>query len=128
MSSEVAAVIVDIIFRTLCIYDDLRSRKAVDDVLLKALSEVIFMKTFAASLVQFMERLQKSHSHIGSYRLLKWSCFLLSSSKFSSISKNAMSRVIAAQTSLLHLVMKGSFRERRASKRLFFSFLSKVVN
>lgn len=125
MSSEVAAVIVDIIFRTLCIYDDLRSRKAVDDVLLKALSEVIFMKTFAASLVQFMERLQKSHSHIGSYRLLKWSCFLLSSSKFSSISKNAMSRVIAAQTSLLHLVMKGSFRERRASKRLFFSFLSK---
>uniref|UniRef100_A0A803KNN2 TOG domain-containing protein n=1 Tax=Chenopodium quinoa TaxID=63459 RepID=A0A803KNN2_CHEQI len=125
MSSEVAVVLVDIIFKTLFIYDDLRSRKAVDDVVLKALSEVVFIKAFAASLVQFMERLQKSQSYVGSYRLIKWSCFLLSSSKFPSISKNAMSRVIAAQASLFHLVMKGSFREIRASKRSFFSLLSK---
>lgn len=125
MPSEVAVVLVDIIFKTLYIYDDLRSRKAVDDVVLKALSEVVFMKTFAAYLVQFMEKLQKSHSYLGSFRLLKWSCLLLSSSTFSSISKNAMSRVIAAQAALLHLVMRGSFRERRASKRLFFSLLSK---
>uniref|UniRef100_A0A803L554 TOG domain-containing protein n=1 Tax=Chenopodium quinoa TaxID=63459 RepID=A0A803L554_CHEQI len=125
MSSEVAVVLVDIIFKTLFIYDDLRSRKAVDDVVLKALSEVGFIKAFAASLVQVMERLQKSRSYVGSYRLIKWSCFLLSSSKFPSISKNAMSRVIAAQASLFHLVMKGSFREIRASKRSFFSLLSK---
>ncbi|KAL2941260.1 Protein ILITYHIA [Bienertia sinuspersici] len=125
MSSEVAAVLVDIIFKTLCIYEDLQSRKAVDDIVLKALNEATFMKTFAACLVQFMERLQKCHSYVGSYKLLRWSCFLLRSSKFSSISKNALSRVIAAQALLLRLVMKGSFRERRASKRFFFSFLSK---
>ncbi|CAO2827459.1 unnamed protein product [Amaranthus hypochondriacus] len=126
MSSEIAVVLVDIIFKTLHIYDDLRSRKAVDDVILKSLNEVIFMKTFAARLVQTMERLQKSHSYVGSYRLLKWSCFLMSSSKFSSISKNAVSRVIMAQASLLNLVMKGSFRERRASKKLFFRLFSKA--
>ncbi|KAL2941259.1 Protein ILITYHIA, partial [Bienertia sinuspersici] len=76
MSSEVAAVLVDIIFKTLCIYEDLRSRKAVDDIVLKALNEATFMKTFAACLVQFMERLQKCHSYVGSYKLLRWSCFL----------------------------------------------------
>ena len=127
MSSEIAVVLVDIIFKTLYIYDDLRSRKAVDDVILKSLSEVIFMKTFAASLVLAIERLQKSHSYVGSYRLLKWSCFLMSSSKFSSISKNAVSRIIMAQASLLNLVTKGSFRERRASKKLFFRLFSKVT-
>lgn len=125
MSSELAAVLVDMIFKTLYIYDDLRSRKAVDDVVLKALGEVTFMKTFAASVVQFMERQQKSHSDVGSYRLLKWSTFLLVGSKFASVSKNAVSRVIAAQASLLHIVLKASFRERRATQRLFFRLFSK---
>ncbi|KAL9233413.1 hypothetical protein vseg_008420 [Gypsophila vaccaria] len=125
MSGEVATVLVDIIFRTLCIYDDLRSRKAVDNVVLQALAEITSMKAFAASLVQFMEKQQKSNSDVGSYRLLKWSCLLLTRSKFASISKNAVSRVVVAQASILHTVFKGSFREKRATKRMFFRLFSK---
>ncbi|XP_074307849.1 protein ILITYHIA [Silene latifolia] len=128
ISGEVAAVLVDIIFKTLCIYDDLRSRKAVDNVVLLALAEVTSMKAFAACLVQYMEKQQKSQSDVGSYRLLKWSCFLLTRSEFASISKTAVSRVVAAQSFLLHTVLKGSFREKRACKRLFFHLFSKYEN
>ncbi|GMP21854.1 hypothetical protein CsSME_00000112 [Camellia sinensis var. sinensis] len=56
MSSELVSVLVDIIFKTLCIYDDRGSRKAVDDVITKALGEVTFMKSFAATVVQVMEK------------------------------------------------------------------------
>ncbi|KAI8000097.1 Protein ILITYHIA [Camellia lanceoleosa] len=52
MSSELVPVLVDMIFKTLCIYDDRGSRKAVDDVITKALGEVTFMKSFAATVVQ----------------------------------------------------------------------------
>ncbi|KAI7980364.1 Protein ILITYHIA [Camellia lanceoleosa] len=52
MSSELVLVLVDMIFKTLCIYDDRGSRKAVDDVITKALGEVTFMKSFAATVVQ----------------------------------------------------------------------------
>ncbi|KAK9083066.1 hypothetical protein Scep_029537 [Stephania cephalantha] len=75
-----ASVLVDIIFRTLSIYDDRASRKAVDDVIVKAFGEVTFMKNFAATLVQATEKQLKSKSHCGCYKLLKWSCLLLSSS------------------------------------------------
>ncbi|KAH9605749.1 hypothetical protein KSS87_010195 [Heliosperma pusillum] len=128
MSGEVAAVLVDIIFKTLCIYDDLRSRKAVDNVVLLALAEVTSMKAFAACLVQYMEKQQKSQSDVGAYRLLKWSCLLLTRSEFASISKTAVSRVVPAQALLLHIVLKGSFREKRACKRLFFRLFSKYEN
>ncbi|KAG5549672.1 hypothetical protein RHGRI_014840 [Rhododendron griersonianum] len=117
-------VVVGIIFKTLYIYDDRGSRKAVDDVIAKALCEVTFMKSFAATIVQFMEKQLKFQSHVGCYRLLKWSCLLLSKSQFASVSKNAMCRVAAAQASLLHLAMQGSFRERRACKQAFFHLFS----
>ncbi|KAF7144019.1 hypothetical protein RHSIM_Rhsim05G0170000 [Rhododendron simsii] len=124
MSAELASVVVAIIFKTLYIYDDRGSRKAVDDVIAKALCEVTFMKSFAATIVQFMEKQLKFQSHIGCYRLLKWSCLLLSKSQFASVSKNAMCRVAATQASLLHLAMQGSFRERRACKQAFFHLFS----
>ncbi|GMH13085.1 hypothetical protein Nepgr_014926 [Nepenthes gracilis] len=124
ISSELAAVLVDIVFKTLYIYEDNGSKKAVDDVILKVINEGIFMKSFAASLVQFMEKQAKFHVHAGSYRLLKWSCLLLSRSQFLSVVKNALSRVIVVQASLLHIVLQGSFRERRACKRLFFQLFS----
>lgn len=126
MSTELASVVVAIIFKTLYIYDDRGSRKAVDDVIAKALCEVTFMKSFAATIVQFMEKQLKLQSHVGCYRLLKWSCLLLSKSQFASVSKNAMCRVAAAQASLLHLAMQGSFRERRACKQAFFHLFSEV--
>lgn len=124
MSPEIASFLVDIIFKTLSVYDDRGSRKAVDDVIEKGLGEVTFMKTFAAALVQAMEKQSKFQSHVGGYRLLKWSCLLLSKSQFATVSKNALCKVAAAQASLLHIVMQRSFRERRACKQTFFHLFS----
>ncbi|KAG8380391.1 hypothetical protein BUALT_Bualt06G0010500 [Buddleja alternifolia] len=120
MTTDFASLLVDLLFQTLPIYDDRGSRKAVDDVIIKGLSEVVFMKSFAATLVQAMERHPKSQSVTGGYRLLKWSCFLLIYSQFALLSKNALCRVAQAQASVLHIVMRGSFRVRRACKQTFF--------
>ncbi|KAK6156422.1 hypothetical protein DH2020_010670 [Rehmannia glutinosa] len=110
MTTEFASLLVDLLFQTLSIYDDRGSRKAVDDVIIKALSETAFMKSFAATLVQTMERHSKFQSLTGGYRLLKWSCLLLIYSQFALLSKNALCRVAQAQASVLHIVMQGSFR------------------
>lgn len=124
MTPEVASTLVDIVFKTLILYEDRRSRKAVDDMIEKALGEIMFMKNFAATLVQAMEKQSKFHSHVGCYRLLNWSCLLLSKSQFAAVSKNAVCRVAAVQASLLHIIIWRSFRERRACKRLFFHLFS----
>ncbi|XP_059439580.1 protein ILITYHIA isoform X2 [Corylus avellana] len=124
MCTELASLLVEIIFRTLLIYDDRGSRKAVDDVIAKALGDLLFMKNFAAALVQVMERQSKFQSHVGCYRLLRWSCFLLSKSQFATVSKNALCRVAAAQASLLNIVVQRSFSARRACKRTFLSLFS----
>ncbi|KAM3705375.1 hypothetical protein ACJW31_03G074900 [Castanea mollissima] len=128
MCTELASLLVDIIFRTLSIYDDRGSRNAVDDLIAKALGDVLFMKNFAAALVQVMERQVKVQSHVGCYRLLRWSCLLLSRSQFATVSKNALCRVAATQASLLHIVVQRSFRERRACKQTFFNLFSQSPN
>ncbi|KAF3962998.1 hypothetical protein CMV_012561 [Castanea mollissima] len=128
MCTELASLLVDIIFRTLSIYDDRGSRNAVDDLIAKALGDVLFMKNFAAALVQVMERQLKVQSHVGCYRLLRWSCLLLSRSQFATVSKNALCRVAATQASLLHIVVQRSFRERRACKQTFFNLFSQSPN
>ncbi|PWA68142.1 ILITYHIA [Artemisia annua] len=119
MSAESASQLVDLIFMTLYIYDDRGSRKAVDDLIVKSLKEAIFMKTFAANLVQSMEKQLKVQSHVGCYRLMTWSCLLLCKSQFISVSKNAFSRVAAAQASILQVSLQGSSHERRACRRSF---------
>ena len=119
MSAESASQLVDLIFMTLYIYDDRGSRKAVDDLIVKLLKEAIFMKTFAANLVQSMEKQLKVQSHVGCYRLMTWSCLLLCKSQFISVSKNASSRVAAAQASILQVSLQGSSHERRACRRSF---------
>ncbi|XP_052734790.1 protein ILITYHIA [Vigna angularis] len=128
MSTELASLLTDIVFRTVAIYDDLRSRKAVDEVIVRALGEEVFMKTFAGALVQNMEKQSKSQSHVGCYRLLSWSCLLLSKSQFAALSKNALCRVAAAQASLLSLVLQRSFREGRACRKKIFHLFSQSLN
>ncbi|XP_057962817.1 protein ILITYHIA [Malania oleifera] len=128
MSTELVSLLVDIIFKTLYIYDDRASRNAVDNVIVKALVEITFMKSFAATLVQFLERQLKFLSHLGCYRLLKWSCLLLSKSQFAVVSKNALCRVATAQATALQIVMHRSFRERRACKKTFFHLFSQSVD
>ncbi|XP_071733980.1 protein ILITYHIA [Rutidosis leptorrhynchoides] len=124
MSTEFASQLVDLIFMTLYIYDDRGSRIAVDDLIVKVINDVIFMKTFAANLVQTMEKQLKLQSHVGCYRLMTWSCLLLCKSQFISVSKNAFSRVAAAQALCLQVSLQGSHQEQRACKRTFIhSFL-----
>ncbi|CAG7894016.1 unnamed protein product, partial [Brassica rapa] len=124
MSSDIATVLVDIIFQTLAIYDDRGSRKAVDDLIVKGLENVTFMKAFAALLVQVMEKELKSCFSIVCYRLLAWSCLLLGKSQFATVSRNGFVRVASAQASLLGVVMESSFRMRRACKRFMFHLFS----
>ncbi|KAL5566833.1 hypothetical protein UlMin_029997 [Ulmus minor] len=128
MGTELASVLVDIIFKTLYLYDDRGSRRAVDEVITKALGEVNFMKSFAAALVQAMEKQAKVQSHAGCYRLLQWSCYLLCKSQFATASKNAFCRVATAQASLLRIIMQRSFRERRTVKQTFFHLFSQSPN
>lgn len=75
-----------------------------------------------------MEKQAKAHSHAACCRLLKWSCILLSHSQFVTVSKNAVSRVAAAQASLLTAVMRRPFREQRACRHLFFHLFSEVLS
>lgn len=123
---EIASLLVELIFKTLAIYDDRGSRKAVDDLIVKSLSEVAFMKTFAATLVQIMEKQFKSQSHTGCHRLIKWSCLLLTESQFTSVSKTALCRVAQVQASVLHIAMQGSFRVKKACKQYMYHFFLKV--
>ncbi|KAG2312032.1 hypothetical protein Bca52824_023589 [Brassica carinata] len=124
MSSDIAAVLVDIIFQTLAIYDDRGSRKAVDDLVVKGLENVTFMKAFAALLVQVMEKELKFCFSAVCYRLLAWSCLLLGKSQFATVSRNGFVRVASKQASLLRVVMESSFRMRRACKRFMFHLFS----
>lgn len=126
LTTDVWSVLVDIIFQTLAIYDDRGSRKAVDDLVVRGLENVTFMKTFAAMLVQVMEKQLRFCFDTVCYRLLTWSCLLLGKSQFATISKNAFVRVASTQASLLRIIMESSFRMRRACKRFMFHLFSQV--
>nr|CAB3493441.1 unnamed protein product [Digitaria exilis] len=119
-----AALLVDLIFQTLPIYDDRASRKAVDDMVIQALGESTFMKPFAAALVQSMEKNLKVTNPLTSFRLLRWSYYLLKWSQFATLSKGAFSRLANAQAVLCQILMNGSFRRRRTCKQLFIQLFS----
>ncbi|KAL1214916.1 Protein ILITYHIA [Cardamine amara subsp. amara] len=124
MTADVSSVLVDIIFQTLAIYDDRGSRKAVDNLIVKGLENVTFMKTFAAMLVQVMEKQLRFCFDTVCYRLLTWSCLVLGKSQFVTVSKNAFVRVASTQASLLRVIMESSFRMRRACKKIMFHLFS----
>uniref|UniRef100_A0A0E0KIC6 TOG domain-containing protein n=1 Tax=Oryza punctata TaxID=4537 RepID=A0A0E0KIC6_ORYPU len=120
-------LLVDLIFQTLPIYDDRASRKAVDDMVIQALGESTFMKPFAASLVQCMEKNMKVTSPLACFKLLRWSCYLLKWSQFATLSKGGFSRLANAQTVLCQVLMDGSFRQRRTCKQLFTRLFSESI-
>lgn len=126
MNAEIASMLVDIVFKTLYVYDERVSRFTVDGVIANALGEMVFMKSFAGALVQEMERQVKVRSPVGGFRLLQWSCLLLEKSQFATVSKSAFCRVSAVQVSLLQILQSGTFRQRRACKRTFFHLFSLV--
>ncbi|KAG8097980.1 hypothetical protein GUJ93_ZPchr0013g37826 [Zizania palustris] len=118
---------VDLIFHTLPIYDDRASRKAVDDMVIHALGGSTFMKTFAATLVQSMEKSLKVTCPIVCFKLLRWSCYLLRWSQFATLSKGGFSRLANAQAVLCQVLMDGSFRRRRTCKQLFTHLFSESI-
>uniref|UniRef100_A0A0E0P0K8 TOG domain-containing protein n=1 Tax=Oryza rufipogon TaxID=4529 RepID=A0A0E0P0K8_ORYRU len=120
-------LLVDLIFQTLLIYDDRASRKAVDDMVIQALGESTFMKPFAASLVQCMEKNMKVTSPLACFKLLRWSCYLLNLSQFAMLSKGGFSRLANAQAVLCQVLMDGSFRQRRTCKQLFTRLFSESM-
>ncbi|XP_062214757.1 protein ILITYHIA-like [Phragmites australis] len=122
------ALLVDLIFQTLPIYDDRASRKAVDDMVIQALGEPTFMKPFAAVLVQSMEKNLKVTSPLTSFKLLRWSHYLLKWSQFAALSKGAFSRLANAQSVLCQVLMDGSFRRRRTCKQLFIHLFSEPIS
>ncbi|XP_062212235.1 protein ILITYHIA-like [Phragmites australis] len=126
-SSSDTALLVDLIFQTLPIYDDRASRKAVDDMVIQALGEPTFMKPFAAALVQSMEKNLKVTSPLTSFKLLRWSHYLLKWSQFATLSKGAFSRLANAQAVLCQVLMDGSFRRRRTCKQLFIQLFSEPI-
>ncbi|XP_020581084.1 protein ILITYHIA-like [Phalaenopsis equestris] len=126
LSSDVADLLVALVFQTLLIYDDRPSRKAVDDLIITALRSSAFMKCFAAVLVQSMEKYSKNDCSIGSFKLLKWSCLLLRWSQFTSLSKGGFLRLATAQAFLSQSLMHGAYRRRRACKKWFFHIFSEV--
>ena len=121
------ALLVDLIFQTLPIYDDRASRKAVDDMVIQALGEPTFMKPFAAVLVQSMEKNLKVTNPLTSFKLLRWSHNLLKWSQFATLSKGAFTRLANAQAVLCQVLMDGSFRRRRTCKQLFIRLFSEVI-
>ncbi|KAF3790933.1 eIF-2-alpha kinase activator [Nymphaea thermarum] len=126
MPPDVASSLVDIVFMTLFVYDDRTSREAVDYIVIKALGEDAFMKSFAARLVQFVEKQLKARTPFCCYRLLKWSFMLLRWSRFTIVSKNGFSKIATLQSSLLCTLSQGPLRVHRASRRAFFQFITEV--
>ncbi|KQK13484.1 protein ILITYHIA [Brachypodium distachyon] len=117
-------LLVDLIFQTLPLYDDRASRKAVDDMVILALGESTFMKPFASTLVQSMERNLKVTSPLACFKLLRWSCYLLKWTQFATLSKGGFSRLANAQAVLCQVLMSGSFRQHRTCKQLFIRLFS----
>jgi hypothetical protein len=120
-------LLVDLIFQTLPLYDDRASRKAVDDMVIRALTESTFMKPFAAALVQSMEKNLKVTSPLACFKLLRWSSYLLKWTQFATLSKGGFSRLANAQAVLSQVLMDGSFRQRRTCKQLFIRLFSEVI-
>uniref|UniRef100_A0A0D3FNC8 TOG domain-containing protein n=1 Tax=Oryza barthii TaxID=65489 RepID=A0A0D3FNC8_9ORYZ len=96
-------------------------------MVIQALGESTFMKPFAASLVQCMEKNMKVTSPLACFKLLRWSCYLLNLSQFAMLSKGGFSRLANAQAVLCQVLMDGSFRQRRTCKQLFTRLFSESM-
>ncbi|KAH9290146.1 hypothetical protein KI387_034263, partial [Taxus chinensis] len=123
---DCAALLVDIIFKTLFIYDDRSSQVAVEDAIVKALREPVFVKTFAGALVQSAEKHVKAGLNLVCYKLLRWSCLLVRSSASITTAKNAFMRIASVQASLLCVLLQAPVRLQKASRRIFIHLLFEV--
>lgn len=121
-----AAEVVDIIFSTLPLYDDRQSQAAVVKLITRGLKESAFVKVFAGSLVQNIEKTYKNSSDAVRLKLLRWSCLLVAQVPTLLSAKSAFCRLAAAQGFLLAFLYQGPVRLRRATRRIFTHYLSNV--
>lgn len=119
-------LLVDVILKTLFIYDDRPSQAIVEDAISQALREPAFVKIFAAALVQSAEKHLKAGLNLVCYKLFRWLCLLVRWSPSVTTAKNAFTRVAAVQASLLCALSQGPVRLRKASKRVFIHLLHEV--
>lgn len=119
-------LLVDVILKTLFIYDDRPSQAVVEDTISKALREPAFVKIFAAALVQSAEKHVKAALNLVCYKLFRWSCLLVRWSPSVTTAKNAFTRVASVQASLFCALSQGPVRLRKASKRVFIHLLHEV--
>ncbi|KAG8062388.1 hypothetical protein GUJ93_ZPchr0003g17027 [Zizania palustris] len=96
-------------------------------MVIQALGESTFMKPFAATLVQYMEKNLKATSPLACFKLLRWSCYILRWSQFATLSKGGFSRLANAQAILCQVLMDGSFRRCRTCKQLFTCLFSESI-
>lgn len=123
---DCAPLLVDIILKTLFIYDDRPSQAVVEDAISKALREPAFVKAFAAALVQSAEKHVKAGLNLVCYKLFRWSCLLVRRSPSVTTARNAFTRVASVQASLLSVLLQAPVRLQKASKRVFIHLLQEV--
>jgi hypothetical protein len=123
-----ATEVVDIVFSTLTLYDDRHPQAAVVKLIIRGLEESSFVKVFAGTLVQNIERSQKNSSDAVRLKLLRWSCLLVAQVPSLLSAKSAFCRLATAQGFLLASLYQGPVRLRRATSRIFTHYLSNVRN
>lgn len=123
---DCASLLVDIILKTLFIYDDRPSQAVVEEAISKALREPAFVKAFASALVQSAEKHVKAGLNLACYKLFRWSCLLVRWSPSVTTAKNAFTRVASVQASLLCVLLQAPVRLQKASKRVFIHLLQEV--
>lgn len=121
-----AAEVVDVVFLTLPLYDDGHSQAAVVNLIIRGLKEPSFVKVFAGSLVQTIERSHKNSSDGVRLKLLRWSCLLVAQVPTLLCAKSAFCRLAAAQGFLFASLYHGSVRVQRATSRIVNRYLSNV--
>jgi len=121
-----AAEVVDVIFSTLPLYDDRQSQAAVVKLITRGLKESAFVKVFAGTLVQIIEKSHRNSSDAVRLKLLRWSCLLFAQVPTLLSAKAAFCRLAAAQGFLLASLYQGPVRLRRATRHIFTRYLSNV--
>ncbi|KAJ7561862.1 hypothetical protein O6H91_03G044500 [Diphasiastrum complanatum] len=113
---------------TLSRYDDRASQAAVEHIIIKALREPSFVKTFTGAIVQTAEKELKVGTCPVRHKLLRWSCLIIQYNPDILTVKTAFSRLAAIQASLLSILLHSSFQTQRVSRRVVVHLLSHVTD
>ncbi|CAM6126914.1 unnamed protein product [Calypogeia fissa] len=126
--AELVPELVNLIFKTIPLYEDRTSQIAVEHAISRSLQEAAFLKAFTGTLVQTAEKSCKLSSNSVRYKLFRWSCLLIRQNPALLSAKNAFSRLVAVQASLLTLLLEGSYTVKRATNQVALHLFSEVAD